>query len=240
MKAFSNFAAPAWAILESPLSSVFICSLWCLSACLCLLLTLVRVCVYSPSCLIFPHSLLAFIIMKLPKQLQPSQQEQAGQLLLRTHTVSFLSHTFCSAQPPSGHSCVCLMWNWVEQRHDAKAVVWWAWWKVESSSRWPLSGGGGCVWGGGVKRLWQRNGLVSLWPDMLSRGNDIISMVKTAQFQFILGAFFLLLLLIAGIESWHGHFVLLKAVVTSGHFYCYLNSVIMIIVHLFNFFHTFF
>lgn len=145
--AFSNFIAPAWAILESLLSSVFICSLWCLSACLCLLLTLVRVCVYSPSCLIFPHSLLAFIIMELPKQLQPSLQEQAGQLLLHTHTVSFLSHTFCSAQPPSGHSCVCLMWNWVEQRHDAKAVVWWAWWKVESSSRWPLSGGGGCVGG---------------------------------------------------------------------------------------------
>lgn len=38
---------------------------------------------------------------------------------------------------------------------------------------------------GGVEGLWRRNGLVSLWPDMLSRGNDIFSMVKTPQFQFI-------------------------------------------------------
>lgn len=100
MKAFSNFIAPASDTLESPLSSIFICSLWCLSACLCLLLTLVRVCVYSPSCLIFPHSLSAFIIMKVPKQLQPSQQEPRDSCS-STHAVSFLSHTFCSAQPPS-------------------------------------------------------------------------------------------------------------------------------------------
>lgn len=98
MKAFSNFIAPAWAILESPLSSIFICRLWCLSACLCLLLTLVRVCVYSPSCLIFPHSLLAFIIMKLLKQLQPSQQEPVGQLLFHTRCFVFITYVLlCSA-----------------------------------------------------------------------------------------------------------------------------------------------
>lgn len=124
--------------------------------------------------------------MKLPKQLQPSQQELQDSCSC-TRAVSFLSHTFrfCSASLQS--SCIYLMWNWAEQRHDVKTVVWWAWWKVESFPRWPLSGGG---WGGGVERLWRRNGLVSLWPDMLSRGNEIISMVKTAQFQFILGGFF--------------------------------------------------
>lgn len=212
MKAFSNFIAPASDTLESPLSSIFICSLWCLSACLCLLLTLVRVCVYSPSCLIFPHSLSAFIIMKVPKQLQPSQQEPRDSCS-STHAVSFLSHVLlCSAslQP----SCIYLMWNWAEQRHDAKAVVWWAWWKVESSPRWPLSVGGEGVSRGfdGVMD-WCHSGQTCSAEVMISsrwwkRHNSNLFWVLFS---------LLLLLLIAGIESWHGHFVLLKAMVTSGH-----------------------
>lgn len=166
--------------LESPESSIFICGLWCLYACLCLLISLVCVRVYSPSCLIFPHSLSAFIIMKLPKQLQPSQLAVRDSCS-STHAVWFY-HThvlLCSASL----QCIYLMWNWAEQWHDVKAVVWWARWRVESSPRWPLSARG---WGGGgVEGLWRRNGLVSLWPDMLSKGNDIFSMVKTPQFQFI-------------------------------------------------------
>lgn len=126
--------APAGDTLESPVSSIFICGLWCLYACLCLLISLLCVRVYSPSCLIFPHSLSAFIIMKLPKQLQPSQQE-ARDSCSSTHTVWFY-HThvlLCSASLQS--SCIYLVWNRAEQWHDVKAVVWWAWWRVESSPR---------------------------------------------------------------------------------------------------------
>lgn len=125
---------PAGDTLESPVSSIFICGLWCLYACLCLLISLLCVCVYSPSCLIFPHSLSAFIIMKLPKQLQPSQQAVRDSCS-STHAVWFY-HThvlLCSASLQS--SCIYLMWNWAEQWHDVKAVVWWARWRVESSRR---------------------------------------------------------------------------------------------------------
>lgn len=143
-----SWDAPAGDIVESPVSSIFICSVWCLYACLCLLISLVSVCVYSSSCLIFPHSLSAFIIMKLSKQLQPSQQEPRDSCS-STHAVWFY-HThvlLCSTSLQS--SCIYLMWNWVEQWRDAKAVVWSAWWRVESSPRWPLSAGGG---GAGVSR----------------------------------------------------------------------------------------
>lgn len=123
--------------------------------------SLVFICVFMPlinfgPCLCvfsqlsnFPHSLSAFIIMKLPKQLQPSQQEPRDSCS-STRCFVFITHVLlCSASLHS--SCIYLMWNWAEQRHDAKAVVWWAWWKVESSPRWPLSGGGG--WEGGREAL---------------------------------------------------------------------------------------
>lgn len=78
--------------------------------------------------------------MKLPKQLQPSQQERRDSCS-STHSVSFLSHTFCSAQPPSSPlvSISCgiglnkgLMWRllfgglgrkWNSPQGDLKAVT---------------------------------------------------------------------------------------------------------------------
>lgn len=73
----------------------------------------------------------------------------AGQLVIHTNT-HFNAHTDtlffpCSASLQS--SCIYPRWNWVEQWHDGKGVVWWACWKVESSPRWPLSGGWGRVEG---------------------------------------------------------------------------------------------
>lgn len=210
-----SWDAPAGDILECPVSSIFICSLWCLYACLCLLISLVCVCVYSSSCLIFPHSLSAFIIMKLSKQLQPSQQEPRDSCS-STHAVWFY-HThvlLCSTSLQS--SCIYLMWHWVEQWRDAKAVVWSAWWRVESSPRWPLSAGGGGV---GVSRGfdgvmdWCHSGQTCSAEVMISsqwwkRRNSNL---------FFLGGG---LLLIAGVESF---VVLLKAVVTFGHLKCQLN-----------------
>lgn len=208
------------------MSSIFICGLWCLYACLCLLISLVCVCVYSPSCLIFPHSLSAFIIVRLPKQLQPSQQAVRDSCS-STHAVWFY-HThvlLCSASLQS--SCIYLMWNWAEQWHDVKAVVWWARWRVESSPRWPLSAGGGG--GGGVSRGfdgvmdWCHSGQTCSAEVMISsrwwkRPNSNL-------FFWVVGRGGGLLLLISGIESWHRHFVvLLTATATFGHLICQLNS----------------
>lgn len=178
-----------------------LCLLICLDTC-----PHVFLCIFSSlNCLNFPHSPTAFISIELPKQLHPSTKNPgtAGHPHKYTHCV-ILTHTythffFCSASLQS--SCIYPRWNWVEQWHDGKGVVWWAWWKVESSPRWPLSGGGGESWG-----LWRCNGLVSLWPEMLSR--VMISCrcweVKTAQLQFILGGFF---------GGWHRHFaVVLTAI----------------------------
>lgn len=217
--------APAGDALESPVSSIFICGLWCLYACLCLLISLVCVCVYSPSCLIFPHSLSAFIIMKLPKQLQPSQQAVRDSCS-STHALWF-DHThvlLCSASLQ--FSCIYLMWNWAEQWHDVKAVVWWARWRVESSPRWPLSAGGG----GGVSRGfdgvmdWCHSGQTCSAEVMISsrwwkrRNSNLF-------FFWWWREGVLLLLLISGIESWRRHFVvLITATTTFGHLICQLNS----------------
>lgn len=194
---------------------------------------MVRVCLYSPSCQIFPHSLSAFIIMKLPKQLQPSQQEPWDSCS-STRAVLFLSHAFCSAQPHSRPLVSISCGIGLEQRRAAKAVVWWAWLKVESSPRWPLSGDGGG--GDGLSRGfdgvmdWCHSGQTCSAEVMISsrwwkRHNSNLF--------WVLFFLLLLLLLIAGIESWHEHFALLKAMVTSGHLYSHQNSIIMIIIWLF-------
>lgn len=98
---------------------------------------------YLLSTVNFTHSPAAFISIELHKQLQPCTKNPgtAGRPRKHTHTHThsgILTHIYAHFFPCSDSlqsSCIYHRWNWVEQWHDGKGVVWWAWWKVESSPR---------------------------------------------------------------------------------------------------------